>query len=95
MRNGFAVVCATLLFAAGALGQSVPKTLVLDGALLEKHRAEHAAGKNSRAGDIVSLIKTADKILKAGKTYSVTKKITNSTERNQERLHEPRALLVA
>jgi len=74
MRNAFAVVCATLLFSAGALGQSVPKTLVLDGALLEKHRAEHAAAESSRAGDIADLLKTADKILKAVKTYSVTKK---------------------
>jgi len=74
MRNAFAVVCATLLFSAGALGQSVPKTLVLDGAMLEKHRAEHAAAKSSRAGDIADLLKTADKILKAVKTYSVTKK---------------------
>ena len=74
MRNAFAVVCATLLFGTVGLAQPAPKTLVLDGALLEKHRAEHAAGKSARAGDIVSLIKAADKILKAGKTYSVTKK---------------------
>ncbi len=74
MRNAFAVVCATLLFAFVAAAQAVPKTLVLDGALLERHRAEQAAGKSSRAGEIADLIKAADKILKAGKTYSVTKK---------------------
>ena len=74
MRDAFAVVFATLLVSAGALAQSAPKTLVLDGALLEKHRAEHAAGKSSRSGEIADLIKSADKILKAGKTYSVTKK---------------------
>jgi len=74
MKNAFAVVCATLLFAFVATSQSVPKTLVLNGALLERHRNEHIAGKNARSGEITQLIKTADKILKTGRTYSVTKK---------------------
>lgn len=74
MRNAFTVACATLLFAFVAAAQSVPKTLVLDGVLLEKHRTEHSAGNSSRSGEIEQLIKTADKILKAGRTYSVTKK---------------------
>ncbi len=74
MRNAFAVVCATLLFAFLASAQSAPKTLVLEGALLEKHRTDHSAGKSARSSEIADLIKTADKILKAGKTYSVTKK---------------------
>src|SRR5215207_1831227 len=74
MKIPFPVVWATLIFAVTALPQSAPKTLVLDGHVLEKHRVEHAAGKSVRSGEIAELIKTADKILKAGRTYSVTKK---------------------
>ena len=71
MRKAVAVVLATFLFAFVASAQAVPKTLVLDGSLLEKHRIELAAGKNER---IEALIKAANKILKSGRTYSVTKK---------------------
>lgn len=74
MRYAFSVVCAALLFAFVVTAQSVPRTLVLDGALLEKHRVEHSAGKSARSGEIAQLVKAADKILKAGRTYSVTKK---------------------
>lgn len=74
MKVAFAVVFAILLFAFAAASQSAPKTLVLDGALLALHRSEHAAGKSSRGVEIVELIKVADKVVRAGRTYSVTKK---------------------
>ncbi|MDI1241609.1 MAG: alginate lyase family protein [bacterium] len=74
MRNAFAAVCATLWFAFVVSAQAVPKTLVLDGFLLEKHRIENTSGKSARSGDIAQLINAADKILRAGRTYSVTKK---------------------
>ncbi|MEQ1761514.1 MAG: alginate lyase family protein [Pyrinomonadaceae bacterium] len=74
MRNAIAAVLATLLFAFAAAAQSAPKLLVLDGSLLERHRSEYAAGKSARSGEIAELVKTADKILKAGRTFSVTKK---------------------
>lgn len=61
-----------LLFAVAAYAQ--PKTLVFDGALLEKHRTEHAAGKNPRSGEIAEMIKRADRLVKADRTFSVTKK---------------------
>lgn len=74
MKHTLAAVCTTLLFVFVADAQPVPKTLVLDGALLGKHRTEHSAGKSARSSEITDLIKTADNISKAGRTYSVTKK---------------------
>lgn len=72
MKRTVAVVWAMVLLALTVAAQ--PKTLVFDGALLEKRRAEYAAGKSTRSGDITALVKAADKVLKAGRTYSVTKK---------------------
>jgi hypothetical protein len=73
MKRTVAVVWAMTLLVLTVAAQ--PKTLVLDGALLEKRRAEYAVGKSSRNGEITALLKAADKALKAGRTHSVTKKI--------------------
>lgn len=74
MKIAIAVVFATVIFSLAVAPQTHPKTLVLDGALLERHRTEHAGGKSTRSGEIADLIKSADKLLKSGKTFSVTKK---------------------
>ena len=74
MIRAVAVVLATLISAFVATAQSTPRTLVVDGALLEKRRTEFAAGKSGRSPEIAALIKAADKILEASRTYSVTKK---------------------
>ena len=74
MKSAVAVVWAMSLLALSAIAQSAPKTLVLDGKLLEKRRTEYASGKSDRTVEIAALIKAADKALKSGRTYSVTKK---------------------
>lgn len=74
MRIAFAAVCATLIAAVSLAAQSLPKTLVLDESLLEKAKAERTSDQSERATEIAALIKSADKIIKVGRTYSVTNK---------------------
>ena len=74
MRNAIAVVLATLAFACAGLSQTAPRTIVLDGTVLEKRRIEFASRKDDGTREFAELIKTADKLVKAGKTFSVTKK---------------------
>ncbi|MEO5859053.1 MAG: alginate lyase family protein [Pyrinomonadaceae bacterium] len=75
MKYAVAVISAVLLLGLHGSGQSAPKTLVIDGTLLARQRADHAGGRSSRRSEIAELIKAANKIVKADKTYSVTKKI--------------------
>lgn len=74
MRSAIALALATVMLCLTVAAQSIPKTLVLDGNLLERHRTEYAAGKSARSSEITDLIKSADKLLKSGKTFSVIKK---------------------
>lgn len=74
MKIAFAAVFATLIAAGSLAAQLLPKTLVLDPALLEKAGAERTSSQGERATEIAALIKSGDKIIKAGRTYSVTNK---------------------
>lgn len=74
MRNAAWSFLIALSLVSIASSQTAPKTIVLDGALLEKHRTDRASDKGSRNGKIRELLRVADKIVRAGRTYSVTKK---------------------
>jgi hypothetical protein len=59
-----------------ASGQARPKTIVLDGEVLEKQRREFASSTNKDLLELITgLSKKADRIVKEGRVYSVTTKV--------------------